>query len=434
MLRGLSAQRGVSFTARQRLGGGFAARAMAAAGNATWAKVPMGPPDAILGLVDAFNKDTDPKKVSLSVGAYRDDNGKPYVLPSVRKAEQRVMDKKMPKEYAGIAGLPDFADLSRKFALGADSAALKEKRVCSVQTLSGTGACRIIGEFYARFLGAGTPIYMPKPSWGNHGNIFRDAGLDVKTYRYLDAKGVGFDFDGMLADLAAAPDGSAVLLHACAHNPTGVDPTAAQWEAISKALAGRNLALFFDSAYQGFASGDAEADAVALRKFVADGHTFALAQSFAKNFGLYGERVGLLSMVCGDADEAARLESQLKILIRPMYSNPPIHGARIVAEVLGDPALEAEWRAECKGMADRIIAMRVALKAGLVKAGSTRDWSHVTSQIGMFCYSGLSEAQVGQLREKFHIYLTKDGRISMAGITSANVDYVASAIHAVCEA
>jgi len=400
-----------------------------------WANVPMGPPDAILGLVDAFNKDTSPDKVSLSVGAYRTDEGKPLVLPSVKEAERRVVESGMNKEYSTIGGIEQFTNLARAFAFGKDSPALAEKRVASVQTLSGTGACRVIGDFYAKFLGKGAPIYLPKPSWGNHANIFRDSGLDVRGYRYWDSNKLSLDLDGMLADLADAPAGSAVLLHACAHNPTGVDPTHEQWRTISSALLARKgeLALFFDSAYQGFASGDAEADAFALRHFVKEGHTFALAQSFAKNFGLYGERVGVLNVVGEDTDEAARIASQLKIIIRPMYSNPPVHGARIVTEVLGDPELEAKWRSECKGMADRIIQMRTALKSELAKAGSTRDWGHITSQIGMFCFSGMSKEQVARLREEFHIYLTGDGRISMAGITSANVAYVAKAIATVTQ-
>jgi len=395
--------------------------------------VPMGPPDGILGLVEAFGKDDFPKKVNLSVGAYRNDEGKPWVLPSVKKAEERVLAASMNKEYAPIVGVGDFVERARAFALGKDSAALADGRVASVQSLSGTGACRLIGDFYNKFLGSGAPFYLPKPSWGNHGNIFRASGLDVRGYRYLDDAGVGFDMQGMIADLQAAPDGSAVLLHACAHNPTGVDPTPAQWEEICAALKPRagKLHLFFDSAYQGFASGDAEADAFAIRHFASEGVPFALAQSFAKNFGLYGERVGVLSMVCGDSEEASRVLSQLKILVRAMYSNPPIHGARVVAEVLGDPALEAEWRSECKMMADRIINMRKALQEGLVAAGSTRDWGHVTSQIGMFCYTGLSPEHVKQLKEEYHIYITADGRISMAGITSANVEYVAGAMHAV---
>jgi len=398
-----------------------------------WAKVPMGPPDAILGLVDAFNKDTDPNKVSLSVGAYRTDEGKPLVLPSVKEAEKRVVESGMNKEYAGIAGIEQFTSLARAFAFGKESPVLAEKRVATVQTLSGTGACRVIGDFYSRFLGKGAPVYLPEPSWGNHAAIFKDAGLDVRRYRYWDPASRGLDLDGMLADLAAAPAGSAVLLHACAHNPTGVDPTEQEWSQISQAMLARKgeLTLFFDSAYQGFASGDAEADAFALRHFAAEGHCFALAQSFAKNFGLYGERVGLLSVIGEDEDEAARIASQLKIIIRPMYSNPPVHGARIVATVLSDPELEVKWRAECKLMADRIIEMRAALKSELASAGSALDWSHITSQIGMFCYSGMNKEQVARLRDEFHIYLTGDGRISMAGITSKNVAYVAKAIAAV---
>jgi len=397
-----------------------------------WKDVPMGPPDGILGLVEAFNKDTSPDKVNLSVGAYRRDDGKPWVLPSVLKAEQAVMAAGMNKEYAPIVGVDEFVKLAREFALSKTSPAIVEERIASVQSLSGTGACRVIGEFYSKFLGSGAPMYLPAPSWGNHANIFKNAGLEVRAYKYLDAAGVGFDLEGMLSDLKAAPDGSAVLLHACAHNPTGVDPTPEQWKAICATLKARpGLSIFFDSAYQGFASGDAEADAFAMRLFVDEGVPFALAQSFAKNFGLYGERVGVLSMVCVDEEEAATVLSQLKIVVRAMYSNPPIHGARIVAAVLKDPNLEAEWRAECKEMADRIISMRTALQQAIVAAGSTKDWSHITSQIGMFCFSGLSPVQVDALKDDYHIYITKDGRISMAGITSKNVKYVADAIHSI---
>jgi aspartate aminotransferase len=226
-----------------------------------------------------------------------------------------------------------------------------------------------------------------------------------------------------------------VLLHACAHNPTGIDPTEAQWRELCSKIKSRGdgLSVFFDSAYQGFASGDAEKDAFSIRHFVDEGVPFALAQSFAKNFGLYGERVGVLSMVCADTDEATRVLSQLKILVRAMYSNPPVHGARIVATVLGDAELEAQWRGECKLMADRIIDMRAALKKAILAAGSTKDWSHVTDQIGMFCYTGLNKEQVGRLRDEFHVYITGDGRVSMAGVTTGNVDYIANAIHTVSQ-
>lgn len=274
-------------------------------------------------------------------------------------------------------------------------------------------------------------MYLPVPSWGNHTPIMRDAGLNVKGYRYYRPEDCGLDFEGMCADIKAAKPGSAFLIHACAHNPTGVDPTPAQWDELSALFKGSGHFIFFDSAYQGFASGDAEKDAYSIRKFAADGHSFLLAQSYAKNFGLYGERIGCLSAVCADAEEAARVESQLKILIRPMYSNPPVYGARIVELILGSAELEAQWREECKGMADRIIDMRDALKSNLYKLGSTRSWEHVTEQIGMFCYSGLTTEQVLKVRSDQHIYMTNDGRISMAGVTTKNVEYLAAAMHEV---
>ena len=396
-----------------------------------WSHVEMGPPDPILGLTEAFQKDTDAKKIGLQVGAYRGDDGKPLVLESVREAERRIYEAKMNHEYAGIVGVADFNKLSLQFAYGADSAPIAEGRVAVTQTLSGTGACRLVGEFLSRFVGAGSPIYLPSPTWGNHIPIMKDAGLEVRRYRYLDSKTNGLDFAGLMEDADAAPDGSPFMLHACAHNPTGVDPTEAQWNEISALMKRKQHKVFFDCAYQGFASGDATRDAHAIRQFVADGHPIMLSQSYAKNFGLYGERIGALSVVCADADEKARVESQLKILVRPMYSNPPVYGARIVAEVLGDPALRAQWTAECKAMADRIIEMRAALRSQLGAAGSKREWSHITSQIGMFAFTGLTEPEVLELRSKYHIYLTNDGRISMAGVTTGNVEYLASSIAAV---
>jgi aspartate aminotransferase len=351
----------------------------------------MGPADPILGLNDMFNKDTTADKISLGVGAYRTDEGKPLVLDSVLAAEKKIVDGGLNKEYAGISGLPDFCKLSCQFAYGDSSAPLAENRVAAVQTLSGTGACRLIGEFYSKFLGKGTAMYLPKPTWGNHHAIMKDAGMTVKEYTYYDGKG-GLDFNGLIADLNAAPNGSVFLLHACAHNPTGVDPTMEQWGEISAAFKAKGHIPFFDSAYQGFASGDADYDAGAVRKFVDDGHCIALAQSFAKNFGLYGERVGCLSVVCNDPDEAARVESQLKILIRPMYSNPPIHGARIVATILSDDTLKPQWYAECKAMADRILSMRQLLKDELATAGSTKNWSHITDQV-----SGLQVQHLTQI-------------------------------------
>jgi len=396
-------------------------------------KIPMGPADPILGLNEAYNKDTFDKKVNLGVGAYRDDNGKPYVLPSVKAAEQKLVlegwNGVYQKEYAGIVGIKEFNDASVKFAYGNDAAVIKEKRLAVAQVLSGTGGGRLAFEFYARFLGKGTAIYMPDPTWANHLPMAKDAGMALETYRYYDKKTFGLDFAGMMEDIKTAKDGSVFMFHACAHNPTGVDPTIEQWKEISALCKSKGHSCFVDTAYQGFASGDADKDAAALRIMVADGNDVCVAQSFAKNFGLYGERVGCFSFVGQNTEEAERILSQLKIIIRPMYSNPPIHGARIVATVLNDPKLNPQWYAECKGMADRIIEMRVALKAGLEKAGSTRNWDHVISQIGMFCFSGMTPEQVGRMKDEFHIYMTKNGRISMAGVTSKNVDYLAHAMH-----
>jgi len=392
--------------------------------------IPMGPPDAILGLNEAFGKDQNPDKVTLGVGAYRGDDGKPVVLPSVRKAEELLLQDKVYHEYAGIAGIPSFVKLSLKFAYGQDAQVLNDNRVAGVQALSGTGSLRVIGEFYSKFFGSSS-IYLPNPTWGNHIPIMKNAGLDVQRYRYYDPATCGLDFSGLMEDVNNAPEGSIFLLHACAHNPTGVDPNQEQWSEMSELMKKKDMKVFFDCAYQGFASGNAEKDAWAIRKFVDDGHLIGLGQSYAKNFGLYGERVGCLSLVGQDEEEAQRLMSQLKIVIRPMYSNPPIYGARIVEKVLSSPELHAQWTDECKGMADRIITMRTLLRSTLEGLGNPRPWNHITDQIGMFCYSGLDKDAVEKMKKEHSIYLTGDGRISMAGVTSQNVEYIANAIHKV---
>lgn len=394
---------------------------------ATWAHVPEGPPDPILGLSVAFQQDKDPRKVNLGVGAYRDDNNKPVVLECVRQAEARLVGK-TDHEYAPIAGVAAFNKAAGELLFGNDSAALKEDRVSTMQALSGTGALRVAAAFLARYYPS-KEIYMPDPTWGNHGPIFRDSGLVPKTYRYYRPSDCGLDIDGLLADLRAAPAKSIVLLHACAHNPTGVDPTPEEWQRILEVVREKGHYTFFDAAYQGFASGDPARDAQAVRLWIKQSEPLILAQSFAKNFGLYGERAGAMHLVCNDAEEKKRAESQLKILIRPMYSNPPVHGARLVAEVLNDKALAALWAKEVKGMADRIVTMRTQLTGALSRAGSKRNWSHIEKQIGMFSYTGLSKEQCEKLIKDYHIYLTSNGRISMAGLTSKNVDYVANAIH-----
>jgi len=389
----------------------------------------MGPPDPILGVTEAFKKDSNPNKMNLGVGAYRDDQGKPFVLPSVRKAEEKILTSLMNKEYAAIGGEPEYGRLSANLAFGDGNAIVSEGRNVTVQCISGTGSLRVGANFLSTWFPGNKTIYLPKPSWGNHTPIFKHAGLKVASYGYYDPKTCGLDFAAACEDIKKIPENSIILLHACAHNPTGVDPRPEQWKELSALVKERKLYAFFDMAYQGFASGDVDADAFAVRQFLEDGHNICLAQSYAKNMGLYGERAGAFTVVCQDKEEASRVNSQIKILIRPMYSNPPIHGARIVSEILSNPDLRAEWLGDVKGMADRIISMRTRLKDGLKREGSTHDWEHITDQIGMFCFTGMKAEQVEQISSKHSVYLTKDGRISIAGISSTNVDYLAHAIH-----
>ncbi|KAL0951110.1 hypothetical protein HGRIS_007847 [Hohenbuehelia grisea] len=397
----------------------------------TWSAVPAGPPDPILGVTEAFKADQDPRKINLGVGAYRDEHGKPYVLTSVKKAEEVLTASKPDKEYLPIPGLPEFTKLAAKLAYGAESVPLQQNAVAVTQSISGTGALRIGGAFLARHYPHAKIIYLPVPSWGNHTPIFRDSGLEVRGYRYFDKKTVGLDFEGLKADLKAAPEQSIVLLHACAHNPTGVDPTKQQWAEISDIVKERKLFPFFDMAYQGFASGSTDRDAFAVRHFVEQGHQIALAQSFAKNMGLYGERVGAFSLTTSDAAEKARVDSQLKIIIRPMYSNPPLHGARIASTILGNKELYSEWESEVKGMADRIISMREKLYNTLTHDLKTPgEWGHIKSQIGMFSFTGLTQPQTKALAEKAHIYMTADGRISMAGLNGGNIEHFAESVSA----
>ncbi|KAI8994375.1 pyridoxal phosphate-dependent transferase [Gaertneriomyces semiglobifer] len=399
-----------------------------------WAHVQQGPPDAILGVTEAFKADKNPHKMNLGVGAYRDDNGKPYVLTSVRKAESSIHELALDKEYIPITGIAEYNKLAAQLAYGHEAEVLKDGRVATAQSLSGTGALRLGGAFLAKWYQGkgGKKIYLPSPSWGNHTPIFKDAGLEVANYRYFDKKTNGLDFAGMIEDLKNIPSGSVVLLHACAHNPTGVDPTPEQWKELSTLMQQKGHFPFFDMAYQGFASGDTTRDAFAIRHFVSEGHQIMLAQSFAKNMGMYGERVGLFSVVTADAAETKRVDSQIKILIRPMYSSPPLSGPRIVQRVLSDRTLRTEWESEVAQMADRIISMRSQLRGHLESTyKSALPWEHITSQIGMFCYSGLKPEQVDKLKSDHSVYLTRDGRISIAGITSGNVEYLAKAIHEV---
>ncbi|EFA03109.1 aspartate aminotransferase, mitochondrial [Tribolium castaneum] len=396
-----------------------------------WSQVAMGPPDAILGVTEAFKRDTNPNKINLGVGAYRDDNGKPYVLPSVRKAEEKLRAKNLDKEYAPISGIAEFCKAAIELALGANSEIVSNGLNATVQGISGTGSLRVGAAFFSNFYPGIKTVYLPKPTWGNHTPIFKHAGMDVQSYTFYDPKTCGLDFKGALDDINKIPERSIILLHACAHNPTGVDPNLDQWAELSSLIKQRNLFPFFDMAYQGFASGDIDRDAQAVRLFIKEGHKIVLAQSFAKNMGLYGERAGAFTVTTESQEETARVMSQLKILIRALYSNPPINGARIVAEILTDPALRADWLKEVKGMADRIISVRTKLRDNLKKEGSTKNWQHITDQIGMFCYTGMTPDQVEKITKEHSVFLTKDGRISMAGVTSKNVEYLAHAMHTV---
>ncbi|CAI0543333.1 unnamed protein product, partial [Linum tenue] len=378
----------------------------------------------------AYNKDTSPNKLNLGVGAYRTEVNFAEWTGKFKLILACVFGRSRVKEYLGITGLADFNKLSAKLILGADSPAIQDNRVTTVQCLSGTGSLRVGAEFLARHYHEQKTICIPNPTWGNHPKIFNLAGLSVKTYRYYDPATKGLDFQGLLEDLGAAPSGAIVLLHACAHNPTGVDPTLEQWEQIRQLIRSKQLLPFFDSAYQGFASGSLDADAESVRMFVADGGECLAAQSYAKNMGLYGERVGALSIVCKAADVASRVESQLKLVIRPMYSNPPIHGASIVAAILKDSEMYREWTVELKAMADRILSMRQQLFEALSARGTPGDWSHIIKQIGMFTFTGLNSEQVAFMTKEYHIYMTSDGRISMAGLSSRTVPHLADAIHA----
>ncbi|PVU95311.1 hypothetical protein BB561_001886 [Smittium simulii] len=397
-----------------------------------WQNVKMGPADPILGVNEAFKKDTHDKKVLVGVGAFRDDNGKPLVLTAVRKAEELILKQNLDKEYLPIIGLDSFNKAAIRFAYGSQSAPILENRIAITQSLSGTGSLRIGAAFIERFMPKGTKVYVPKPTWGNHLSVFSDARVETCEYRYFDPKTNGLNIVGLLEDLNNAPNGSVVLLHGCAHNPTGVDPTQDQWAQILQVVKNKNLLPFFDVAYQGFASGDPVRDAYSLRLFTDAGLQVMLAQSFAKNMGLYGERIGSFSIVCATPEEKDCVLSQIKILVRPLYSSPPLNGARIAEKVLNDPELNKLWLVELKAMADRIINMRQLLRSYLENDfKSTHDWSHITNQIGMFCFTGLSPAQVDRLKDEFHIYLTRNGRISVAGVNTKNAKYIAEAFHQV---
>jgi len=388
--------------------------------------VEMAPRDPILGLNEQFAADTNPQKVNLGVGVYYDDNGKLPLLDCVRQAEKQLLEAPKARGYLPIDGIVAYDQGVKNLVFGADSEPVKSGRVATVQALGGTGGLKVGADFLKR-LNPNAKVLISDPSWENHRALFAQAGFTVEAYPYYDAATRGLNFDGMLGALNAASAGTVVVLHACCHNPTGYDITAAQWDQVVAACKARGLVPFLDMAYQGFGHGIAE-DGAAVAKFTASGQTFLVSTSFSKSFSLYGERVGALSVLCTDKSEADRVLSQLKIMIRTNYSNPPTHGGTVVATVLNTPALRALWEQELGGMRVRIKQMRSALVERLKAAGVQQDMRFITDQIGMFSYSGLSKDQMVRLRSEFGVYGTDTGRMCVAALNSKNIDYVCQSI------
>ncbi|MDR6937930.1 amino acid aminotransferase [Luteibacter sp. 3190] len=388
-----------------------------------FSSVELAPRDPILGLNEAFGADTRADKVNLGVGVYYDENGHVPLLRAVREAEKARLEAQLPRGYLPIDGIALYDTAVQKLLFGADSALLADRRVVTAQALGGTGALKVGADFLKR-LNPNVPVAISNPSWENHRALFENAGFEVVEYRYYDATTHGVDVDGMLADLAKLPKGAVVVLHACCHNPTGVDLGTDDWKRVIETVREHDLVPFLDIAYQGFGDG-IEADATAVRQFADAGLPFFVASSFSKSFSLYGERVGALSIVTGSHDEATRVQSQVKRVIRTNYSNPPTHGAAVVAAVLNHDDLRATWEAELGEMRERIRRMRSELTQRLAKAG---DFGFIERQRGMFSYSGLSVAQVERLRSEFGIYAVGTGRICVAALNGGNIERVADAI------
>ena len=388
--------------------------------------VEMAPRDPILGLNEQFNADSNPNKVNLGVGVYYDDDGKLPLLECVKTAEQQMMETPKARGYLPIDGIAAYDSAVKNLVFGAESDAVKSGRVATIQALGGTGGLKVGADFLKR-LSPGAKVLISDPSWENHRALFTNAGFVVEAYPYYDAARRGINFDGMLTALNAAPAGTIVLLHACCHNPTGYDLTAAQWDQVIAVTKAKQLVPFLDMAYQGFGAGIAE-DGAVIGKFVASGQDFFVSTSFSKSFSLYGERVGALSVLCSNKEEADRVLSQLKIVIRTNYSNPPTHGGQVVATVLNTPELRALWEKELAGMRVRIKQMRTAMVGKLKAAGVKQDMSFIEQQVGMFSYSGLTKDQMVRLRGEFSVYGTDTGRMCVAALNSKNIDYVCASI------
>ncbi|MFZ4529973.1 MAG: aromatic amino acid transaminase [Undibacterium curvum] len=401
----------------------------APASSALFSAIEMAPRDPILGITEAFNADQNPAKVNLGVGVYYDDNGKVPLLECVKKAEALLIEKYAPRTYLPIEGLAAYDRAVQDLVFGAESAVVTEKRAITAQAIGGTGALKLGADFLQRF-SPESQVFISDPSWENHRALFESAGFTVNNYPYYDANTRGVNFEAMLAALQEMPAASIVLLHACCHNPTGADLSAEQWTQIIEVVTSRGLIPFLDMAYQGFGDG-IEADGQVVRRFAAAGGPLFVSNSFSKSFSLYGERVGALSIVAASAEEAGRIMSQLKRVIRTNYSNPPSHGGQVVATVLSTPELRQLWEEELAGMRVRIREMRAAFVSKLKEQAPAQQFDFVMQQRGMFSYSGLSKEQVGKLRETNSIYAVDTGRICVAALNSKNIDKVITAIASV---
>jgi len=387
--------------------------------------VPKAPNDAIFGINIAFDACEDPEKLNLGVGAYRDEQGKPYLLPVVLKVEHEMLEvPEVDKEYLPINGLFEFNTASQKVIFGD-----VDDTVASLQSVGGTGALRLAAEFAGKYSSGPRKAYVSNPTWSNHFQVLRAAGYETGEYRYYSPETNGLDKQGMLEDLEGAPSGSLIVLHTCAHNPTGVDPSKEQWEEILNLILNKNHLVLFDTAYQGYATGDLEADAYAIRLAKKMGMMFMVAQSYSKNMGFYGERVGCVHIVCRSKEMAVAVTSQVKLFVRAMYSNPPKHGAYVAQRIIHDDALFSEWKEELKLMSGRIIKMRELLFDALAELGTKGNWDHIKNQIGMFTFTGLTKDQVKVMTDKHHIFMLPNGRISMPGLTTETVPKLAAAIH-----
>lgn len=387
------------------------------------------PPDAILGLTDAFKRDPNPKKINLGVGVYKDAQGRTPVLPSVKEAERRIDASETSKSYLPIEGSPEYAAATQRLLLGADHPLLASGRVVTVQAPGGTGALRVAAEFIKRFLPDAT-VWISNPTWPNHPSVFQSAGLKVDSYPYFDAAHHRVDFEAMMAKLRTIPSGDVLLLHGCCHNPTGADLSVDQWREVSAVAQERSLLPLLDFAYQGFAEGLDE-DAAGVRLMAEACPESLIANSYSKNFGLYSERVGALTLVAKNVDSAEAALSHIKQVIRANYSNPPSHGAKVVETILADDGLRQQWEAEVSDMRARINSIRDLFVETLNEKGVDRDFSFIARQRGMFSFSGLTAEQVKKLRDQYAIYAVSSGRINVAGMTEANMDYLCGAIAAV---